>query len=217
MKKRKILLILILMLLLIASIPLGTLLYIHTADWSFSSPVSEEEAQLRLTLVHNAEKWLGASEEDNSHTPIIDIYNGHEPLAEGYEVLYTDNWCATFVSAVAIESALTTIIPTECGCQRQIALFKELGRWEEDDNFTPQSGDLIFYAWDESPIGDNVGWADHVGIVVGTSGPFIRVIEGNKDDRVAYRTVLIGDPRIRGYGLPDYSSEIAKNRTTGAV
>lgn len=205
MKKRKILLIFLICLFTLALIPLGLLVYINTTEWGFYYPVPEDEATLRLSLVENAEKWLGASEHDGSHEAIIDIYNAHEPLAQGYAVTYTDNWCATFVSAVAIETELTDIIPTECGCQRQIELFRELGCWEEADNYISLPGDLIYYAWDESPIGDNVGWADHVGIVVGTSGPFIKVIEGNKDDCVSYRIVPIGYPSIRGYALVDYA------------
>jgi hypothetical protein len=120
----------------------------------------------------------------------------------------TDNWCATFASAIAIDCNLTDIIPTECGCQRQITLWQELGRWEENDNYMPNPGDYIYYAWDERfSFGDCTGWADHVGIVVGTAEPFIKVIEGNYDDQVKYRTIMIGNYQIRGYGLPDYSTE----------
>lgn len=185
---------------------LGAFLYIENAEWGFAREVPEAEASLRKSVVSTAEKYLGANEADGTHCAIIDRYNAHKPLAQGYEVQYTDNWCATFVSAIAIECELTQIIPTECGCQRQIALFEEIGCWNEDDDYTPLPGDLIYYAWDESPIGDNTGWADHVGIVVGTIGPLLRVIEGNKDDSVSYRTILLGDARIRGYALPDYAA-----------
>jgi hypothetical protein len=116
-----------------------------------------------------------------------------------------DNWCAAFASAVAIQCELTDIIPTECGCERQTYLWKEMGRWEEKDTYLPLPGDYIYYAWDEKNTrGDCTGWSDHVGIVVGTHGPFIKVIEGNKDDSVGYRYLIRWDPRIRGYGLPDY-------------
>lgn len=175
------------------------------ADYGFAREISEAEASLRLQVVKTAEDYLGSKEADGSHQGIIDLYNSHEPLAEGYIVQYTDDWCATFGSAVAISCGLTDIIPTECGCQRQIKLFADLGRWEENDNYLPLPGDYIFYAWGEIPFGDCTGWADHVGIVVGTFGPFIKVIEGNKDDSVAYRYILRGHPEIRGYGLPDYS------------
>ena len=38
--------------------------------------------------------------------------------------------CSTFASAVAIAAGLTDIIPTECGCEKHIALFKALGSWQ---------------------------------------------------------------------------------------
>ena len=181
-------------------------LYIFHADYGFARKVSAQEEALRLQVVRTAESYLGCKEEDGTHQPIIDLYNSHTPLAQGYEVQYTDVWCATFGSAVAIRCHMTEIVPTECGCQRQIKLFDDLGCWEESDNYIPLPGDYIFYAWDDVPFGNCTGWADHVGIVVGTVGPFIKVIEGNKDDSVAYRHILVGDYRIRGYGLPDYAS-----------
>ena len=118
---------------------------------------------------------------------------------------YDDDWCATFVSFVAIRQELTDVIPTECSCQRQIGLWTELNRWIEQDSYLPLPGDIIYYDWDVRTLGDSTGWADHVGIVVGTHGPFIKVIEGNKDDAVGYRYIIRWDPRIRGYGLPNYS------------
>ena len=118
---------------------------------------------------------------------------------------YTDDWCATFVSFAAIKAGLTDRIPTECSCGRQIDLWKELGRWEEMDTYLPLTGDIIYYDWDVRTLYDSTGWPDHVGIVVGTWGPFIKVIEGNKNDSIAFRYILRWDPRIRGYGLPDFA------------
>ena len=173
--------------------------------WGFYRRVPETEAALRLEAVHTAETYLGCREADGSCHKIIDAYNAHEPLAQNYTVQYTDSWCAAFVSAVSIQCGLTEILPTECGCERLIGLFQELGRWQEDDNYVPLPGDVIFYDWDEKRPGDCTGWADHVGIVVGTKWPFVKVIEGNRNDAVAYRVVPIGELHIRGYGLPDYA------------
>ena len=183
------------------------LLYIPHAGFGFAREVSREEALLRQQVIETAESWLGAKEKDGTHQPIIDLYNSHQPLAQGYEVKYDDSWCSTFVSAIAIQCGLTDIIPTECGCQRQIGLFTDLNRWEEDDSYHPLPGDIIFYAWNSSLFGDCADWSDHVGIVVGTLGPFIKVIEGNMDDAVRYRYILVNSPGIRGYGLPDYQSK----------
>lgn len=174
--------------------------------WGFYWKVPEQEGALRLQVVKAAESYLGCNESDGSHRQIIDLYNSHQPLAVDYEVQYTDSWCSAFVSAVAIQCGLTDIIPTECGCERQIGLFQGLNRWEEADDAIPLPGDLIFYDWDETQWGDCTGWSDHVGIVVGTKWPFIKVIEGNRDDQVMYRILPIDDVSIRGYGRPDYAS-----------
>lgn len=184
---------------------LGLWIFYSNATWGFARKISPDEAEKRLSLVRSAESWLGCSEADGTHEPIIDLYNSQEVLPMDYEVLYTDSWCATFVTAAAMKAGLTDIIPPECGCQRQIGLFQELGRWQEQDTYIPLPGDIIYYAWDEEPFGDCTGWADHVGIVVGTCWPFVKVIEGNKDDRVDYRIVSIWNPTIRGYGLPEYN------------
>lgn len=163
--------------------------------------------QIRLEVVSQAKSWLDTTEGSDRHLEILEIYNSHEPLARGYTVTVNDNWCATFGSCTAIELELTGIIPTECGCERQIELWKQMGRWTENDNYMPQPGDYIYYNWNDTwNLKDNTGWADHVGIVVGTAGPMIKVIEGNRDDSVTYRVICLGDYRIRGYGLPDYES-----------
>lgn len=174
--------------------------YLPRAD--FGTP-----ANGRAAILEAAAAQLDAEEGSDAHKAIINIYNAHEPLAQGYKVTYEDNWCATFVSFCAIESGLTEIIPTECSCERQIGLWQELDRWEESDSYLPLPGDIIYYDWDFSRKPDCIGWPEHVGIVVGTCGPFIRVMEGNKDGLAAYRTIWRNDWCIRGYGLPDYVSK----------
>ena len=179
--------------------------------WGFYWKVSEDEAALRRTVVDTAETYLGCNEDSGSHQMIIDLYNSHEPLAMGYEVQYSDSWCAAFVSAVAIECGLTEIIPTECGCERQIELFRSLGRWEESDNAIPLPGDLIYYDWNMEEKGECTGWADHVGIVVGTKWPFLKVIEGNLRDSVDYHYLRLDDLKIRGFARPDYAGFLNEN------
>ena len=107
----------------------------------------------RQNFVNTAASFIGCKEADGSHRQIIDIYNAHKPLARGYAVKYTDAWCATFVSAMAIKCGLTDIIPTECGCGQMIRLFQKLGEWQENDAYTPQPGDVIFYDWQDSGVG----------------------------------------------------------------
>ena len=163
------------------------------------------EKQIREQIVKIAKKWLGCKESDGSHKKIIDTYNAHKPLANGYKVKYTDHWCSTFASAVAIKAGLTDIIPTECGCERHIELFKKLDSWQENDAYKPSAGDYIFYDWDDNGVGDNKGHSDHVGIIVSVTGSKIKVIEGNMSDAVGYRNIEVNAKYIRGYGVPKYS------------
>lgn len=175
--------------------------------FGFAYEVSQAEAQARQKLVDTACGWAGVREDDGSHHFIIDLYNTLDPLPQDYRVTYDDAWCAAFVSAAALEAGMTDILPPECSCSRQIKLFQDLGRWEEDDGYRPLPGDIIFYDWDFQRSLDCTGWPEHVGIVVGTYGPYIRVMEGNKDDDASYRTIWRNDWCIRGYGLPDYASK----------
>ena len=95
-----------------------------------------------------------------------------------------------------------------------IRAFQAMGRWAEDDAYIPAPGDYIFYDWDDSGLGDNTGWPEHVGIVVSVTGNVIRVIEGNKNDAVGYREVMVNGRYIRGYGVPDYASKAMTERTS---
>lgn len=176
-------------------------------DYGYAREVSESEMALRQQLISTAEAWLGTVKGSPEHHQLIDLYNAQEVLPVGYLVTYEDNWCAAFVTAVALQNEFEDIIPPECGCQRQIALFESMGRWQEDETYVPLPGDVIYYAQKEPAIGDCTGWADHVGIVVGTSGKYIKVIEGNNNDTVRYRYVRQNNYTIRGYGLPDFSGK----------
>ena len=179
------------------------------AIWfGFAYDLPAEEAQARMKLVDTACGWAGVREDDGSHHFIIDLYNTITPLPQDYRVTYDDAWCAAFVSAAALEAGLSDILPPECSCSRQIKLFQNLDRWEEDDGYRPLPGDIIYYDWDLPRSIDCTGWPEHVGIVVGTYGPFICVVEGNMDDGFAgFRTIRQNDWCIRGYGLPDYASK----------
>lgn len=158
----------------------------------------------RQNIVNAAVSYIGCKESDGSHKKIIDLYNSHKPLARGYAMKYTDAWCATFVSAMAIKCGLTAILPTECGCEKMIELFKKLGSWQEDDAYVPQPGDVIFYDWDDSGSGDNRGYSDHVGIVEKVSGSTITIVEGNMSNAVGRRNLKVNARYIRGYGVPKY-------------
>ena len=174
-------------------------------------------AKYASEVIKQAKAWLGYNEKDGTHKQIIDVYNSHKPLARGYKVKYTDPWCATFVSAVAIKVGYTDIMPTECSCSKMIELYKKLGAWVENENRTPNPGDILFYDWEDNGVGDNTGHADHVGIVEKVSNGKITVIEGNYKNAVTRRTLSVNGKYIRGYGVPKYDVEKTDTSTDKEV
>lgn len=156
----------------------------------------------RNAVCAQARAWLGRNEADGSHRAIIDVYNAHRP-AGGYKMTYADPWCAAFVSAVGMAAGCAAILP-EVSCDRMIALYRAAGRWIEADDYPAKPGDLIFYDWEDSGAGDNLGSSDHVGIVVSDSDHYFTVIEGNKSDAVGTRTLAHNSRFIRGFAVPDY-------------
>lgn len=156
--------------------------------------------------------WIGADKRQ-----IIDLYNSHTPLAQGYKVQYADAWCDTTVSAAFIKANATDLIGgTECGVERHINLFKAKGIWQEDGNVTPNVGDIICYNWDDS-MQPNDGFADHIGIVEKVEGTQITVIEGNYNNAVKRRTIPVGWGYIRGYAQPKYDAETEPKKEEKAV
>lgn len=155
-------------------------------------------------ILNAARAWIGCKESNGSHKQIIDVYNAYTPLPRGYKVKYTDNWCATYVSACAIKAGLANIIPIECSCGNMITLAKNMGIWEENGNIIPTPGDIIIYDWDEVD-----GWPEHTGLVESVSGNKETVVEGNKSNSVGRRTLTLGNPCIRGYIRPKYDGATA--------
>lgn len=165
------------------------------------------EKELRQKVVSTAEAWLGTREFSDRHYEMLDIYNAQSPLPRGTRMKATWPWCAAFVSTVSLQCGLRDIMPTECGCPGMVRLYQELGRWVEDDAYIPSQGDVIFYDWQDTGYGDNVGHPDHVGIVLDCDGNNMTIIEGNNANAVNKRVLAVNDRFIRGFGVPDYASK----------
>ena len=174
--------------------------YTFRDDYSWISNCTRKE------FVERAKRYLGCNEKDGSFKKIIDSYNKLDPLPRGYKVKYTDSWCMTFVSAMVRECNLLDIIPVECSCGKAVEKAQAMGIWQENDAYVPQIGDIIMYDWDYNGNGDNTGWPDHVGIVAEVNGNTFKVIEGNKNDAVEYRTMTVNGKFIRGYITPKFLS-----------
>lgn len=176
-------------------------------NWKMDT-TDKEESQMGVTaqkVVETAKSWLGCNEADGSFKKIIDLYNSVKPLPRGYAVQYHDEWCDTFVSAVAIKANAVDLIGRECGCEQHINIFKRKGIWQEDGTVKPQVGWIVLYNWDDTTQ-PNDGWSDHIGIVAEVHATFISVIEGNRNGRVAYREIPYRYGCIRGYACPRYAS-----------
>ena len=165
------------------------------------------EQEIRQKVVDTASAWLGTQEGTARHADLLNIYNAQRPLPRGTRMLSTWPWCAAFVSTVSLQCGMRDIMPTECGCPGMIRLYQEIGRWIEDDAYIPSPADVVFYDWQDSGIGDNVGQSDHVGIVIGCTGGMMTIIEGNCDNAVKLRQIAVNARYIRGYGVPDFASK----------
>lgn len=179
------------------------------------------EKAIRQLVADTAKGFIGYKVSNGTHREIIDIYNGHKPLARGYKVKYTaDDWCAVFVSSVGIKLGLQYLMFPECSCHYMVQLYKKAGRWEENDAYVPQIGDIVQYDWQDSGKGDNTGTPDHVGIVIAVDGTTMTIVEGNLNYSVASRKLTVNGRYIRGYCCPDYASmadEEQRSYTVSAV
>ncbi|MGN0362342.1 MAG: glucosaminidase domain-containing protein [Bilifractor sp.] len=158
-------------------------------------------------LLNVLRSWIGYSEANGKFRRIIDIYNSHRPLARGYRVQYTDEWCDTAVSAAAIQAGMADLIGTECGCEEHVKIFRRKGIWIEDGRIIPKPGYIILYNWNDSSQ-PNDGYSDHIGVVESVSEHAIIVIEGNNSGAVRRRQIPVGWGYIRGYAAPRYEATV---------
>lgn len=164
-------------------------------------------------MINEAIKYIGVVVGTSAHKKIIDKYNSVTPLPVGYKVKYTDDWCDTFISFLAIQTGATSLIGRECGVERHVQIFKQKGIWLEDGRITPKAGDIITFNWG-TMVQQNDGFADHIGIVEKVVGNTIHTIEGNTSRMVSRRTYPVGWGYIRGYARPKYEADTpAKNPT----
>lgn len=173
------------------------------------------ELQLREAVALTAKGWKGLSRKNGTHKVLVDLYNSYHslPLRNGkpYHLLVSDNWCAAFVSDVAIATGLTSIIPVECSCTNMIELHKALGQWVEDDRYRPQIGDIVMYYWQDGAdyaTTDQKHNPNHTGIVTDVNGDTFTVTEGNMgpDSAVGDRKMTVNGRYIRGFCCPNYAA-----------
>lgn len=170
------------------------------------------ENQLRQKVADIINAWVGATKGSAKHLEILEIYNGHKPLARGYKMQVKDAYCAATVSAAYIKAGIAEFTGTECGVEKYTVVAKNKGIWVENDAHACHVGGACVYDWDDTGKGDNAGSGDHIGIVTQVNkaaGTFV-VTEGNMSGgKVGKRTMAINGKYIRGFICPDFSA-IAK-------
>ena len=100
---------------------------------------------IRSDIVTTAKSYLGVVGGSSRHKEIVDTYNSHKPLARGYALKTTDDWCAGFISAVAILTENTDIISTEVSVPQMVSMAQANGTWVESDDFVPCEMSRICY------------------------------------------------------------------------
>lgn len=162
--------------------------------------------ELRSKVVEIAQSYIGIDEKSQEFKKIIELYNNDKPLPRGITMLTTWDWCACFVSSVFIEANMQSAISKEISTSLMIKGFQKLGLWVEDDGYIPDPADIIMYSWKDDGKGDNTLPPNHTGIVEKVENGVITVIEGNKNEKVARRTLKVNGRYIRGYCIPNFES-----------
>lgn len=97
---------------------------------------------------------------------------------------YVDHWCAFSVSSIMNDCGFIGKYIKEIeGGAGTIPRYSDgiYGTWfKKTRNLPPQSGDLIFFRYEDYPSKDKY-FCDHVGIVESISGDVITTLEGNVD------------------------------------
>lgn len=121
------------------------------------------------------------------------------------------DWC--FVKAYGVTTASKLLGGFSAYTPTSAEYFKRMGRWHTEN---PQSCDVIFFK--------NSKRIHHTGLVDKVAGGRVYTVEGNTSSasgvienggEVCYKSYDLNDPKIAGYGRPDYSI-VAGATTSGS-
>lgn len=147
-------------------------------------------------------KYLGTREGTSKHKKIVDMFNSSK--LKTFPISYSDAWCSAYISAMAIESGCTDIIPISANCDEMYKKGVVMGIAIPKDKWIPKMGDIVFYDWNLN------GELDHVGAVETMSKNIIHVLEGNKNNSVSYRDINYKNATITKIIRPRYKTGIKK-------
>lgn len=165
-------------------------------------------------VIKHAKTYLGVNELSSRFKVLIDKYNTQSRLPRGTKMSIYWEWCAAFVSVIAMELGITDLIGTEIS----VGFFRDnhfvpKGIWIGKTQ-TPQQGDIITWDWDGN------GWPDHIGFVDYVKGGRVYTVEGNANEAVRPLNYALNDSRIYGYARPKYASgasTVKPNKTNAEI
>jgi len=128
---------------------------------------------------------------------------GGEPFWKWYGFDERVDWCAIFVSWCGEQCGYldAEILPKFAVVGDGADWFKAKKQWKSG-RYTPKSGDIVFFDWEED------GTMDHVGIVEKCENKTVYTIEGNSGDVCRKLQYEVKSKKICGYGVPVYSGNV---------
>ena len=119
---------------------------------------------------------------------------GYTRYGRWYGSEYAD-WCAMYVSfCLHYAGVPESAFPQEAGCGSWVRALQAHGLYRAPGEYTPQSGDLVFFDWQQN------GQPDHVGILEKADAGSLTVLEGNSGNSVRRNSYPTADGSICGYG-----------------
>lgn len=109
---------------------------------------------------------------------------------------YDGAWCAMFVSWNWYHAGLSNdLLIKYMSCSAGMTWCQEQGIFHYKEDYTPKSGDIVFFM--------SAGMS-HTGIVVYCDGDYIYTVEGNRSNRVDVWRISCTNATITGYASPNY-------------
>ena len=169
------------------------------SDWERTLP-GFLSGDLRKDVIAIAESQLGYTESDKNYIVTEDEpIKGYTRYGEWYGDPY-GHWCAMFAS-FCLDYA-NADVPLGSACSSWIRRLKEkpYEMYREPEEYTPSSGDIIFFDWEVNGDPDHVGLVAEVIPAKDGQPAKVKTIEGNCSDCVMYMTYDLNNPCIFGYG-----------------
>lgn len=166
------------------------------------------ELEARLHYLVSLLRYTGAKEGSAHHAEILANYNRITPLPRNHRATKSDSWCAIFVNGGAWVLGYRNF-PWECSCTNIRKKAKSAGVWNEGWTCTPKLGQWVIYDW------KNDGKIDHIGAVCWVNGNSVYVVEGNYDNAVKIRQIIVGDASVEGFVDLDFTELVDSSAIDG--